>query len=198
MRETRRGQTGEVPTRPTRKHYEINAASEADETPAWAEIHAMYSLVTPAAIPNMQRLPDGPPRHHRGGGRKASTRSHALGNHSLPVAATVGLAVQVMGHAGSIMDDDHARPRSDAQRGTEVGGHLTPWGSDAHVHHWASMAWSARPGRPMRVKTTGVAARQGRAGLTFLLILGARGAGKSLASSDCDECKVGPKEENSG
>ena len=42
------------------------------------------------------------------------------------------------------MDDDHARPWSDAARRTKVGGHLTPCSSDAYVHFLASMARSAR------------------------------------------------------
>jgi hypothetical protein len=46
----------------------------------------------------------------------------------------VRLAVQVMSYAESIVDDDHARPWSDARRRTEVGGHLTPCSSDAYVH----------------------------------------------------------------
>ena len=52
----------------------------------------------------------------------------------------VGLAVQVMGLASGIVDDHHARPWSGALRQTEVGWHLTPRGSDAHVHYRVSMA----------------------------------------------------------
>ena len=56
----------------------------------------------------------------------------------------VRLAVQVMRYAESIVDDDHARPWSDARRRTEVGGHLTPCSSDAYVHLLASVARSSR------------------------------------------------------
>ena len=58
----------------------------------------------------------------------------------------IGLVVQVTSRAESIVDDDHARPWSDALRRTEVGGHLTPCRSDADVHRrppWRQV-WGAR------------------------------------------------------
>ena len=85
----------------------------------------MYSLVTPAAIPNMQVCPTG--LHdtivEEDGKHQLEVRA---GHHSLAVAASVGLAVQVMGHAGSIWMTITPGHGPTPGGGTEVGGYLTP------------------------------------------------------------------------
>ena len=151
---------GEVPTRPTRKHYEINAASEADETPenirglkstrctAWSRrLRFRTCNVCPTDPHDTIVEEDG--KHQL---QCAGASFPTGGSDSWPGCAGHGLTP-----AASWMTTTPGHGPTPGG-GTEVGGHLTPWGSDAHVHSPGLHGAIGSAGRPKLVKTT----RRGR------------------------------------